>query len=186
SRLLGLGVGVLVSIPTGLYLARVMDGRLSLPLWLRRLEQRLHTGDQDWKGYAFSLLAFNALLFVVAFVLLVLQSLLPLNPDARPRLAPTTVFHTAVSFATNNSLQHYSGEQHLSYFSQLVAIVWTMFVSGGTGLAALAAVLRGLRGDERLGNFYVDLWRSVAYVLLPASLIAGVLLLAAGTPMTFE
>jgi K+-transporting ATPase ATPase A chain len=184
--LLVLGGAVLLSIPTGRYLARVMDGRLRPPRWLRRLEWRLNTGRQNWKEYAFCLLAVNALFFVVLFLILALQPLLPFNPDNRPMLAPTTIFHTTISFVTNNSLQHYAGEQHLSYFSQLAGIVWAMFVSGGTGLAALTAVLRGLRGDAYLGNFYVDLWRSVVYVLLPFSLVVGLLLQAAGVPMTLD
>jgi K+-transporting ATPase ATPase A chain len=180
------GASVLLSIPTGRYLAWVMDGGLRPPRRLRKLERLISKGRQTWKQYAFALLLFNAVIFVVSFAALALQPWLPLNPDDRKMLAPTTIFHTAVSFATNNSQQHYAGEQHLSYFSQLVAIIWAMFVSGGTGLAALTAVIRGLRGDPFAGNFYIDLWRSVFYVLLPASLVVGVLLLAAGVPMTLD
>jgi K+-transporting ATPase ATPase A chain len=114
------------------------------------------------------------------------QPAAPLNPDGKKMLAPTTIFNTAASFLTNTNLQHYAGEQHLSYFSQLTAILWSMFVSAGVGFCALAAVMRGLRGDAHVGNFYLDLWRVVVYVFLPASLLTGVLLLAAGVPMTFE
>jgi K+-transporting ATPase ATPase A chain len=178
-------LAVVLSLPVGRYLARVMDDWRP-PDWLDRIERRLDTGPQSWKQYAVALLFFNTLMFVVAFVGLALQPHLPLNPEKKGMLAASTIFHTSISFFTNNSLQHYSGEQHLSYFSQLVSIVWSMFVSGGTGLAALAAVLRGLRGDAHLGNFYRDLWRAVVYVLLPLSVIFGVLFLAAGTPMTFE
>jgi K+-transporting ATPase ATPase A chain len=83
-------------------------------------------------------------------------------------------------------LQHYSGEVHLSYWSQIVFIVWNMFVSAAVGFCALTAITRGLRGDEHMGNYYLDMWRVVVYVFLPASLLGGVLLMAAGVPMTFD
>jgi K+-transporting ATPase ATPase A chain len=177
---------VLLSIPVGRYLAWVMDGRYQAPRWLRWLEGRLDTGPQSWKQYAVSLLLFNTVMFVVTFVLLALQPTLPLNPDGKKMLAPTTIFNTAVSFLTNTNLQHYAGEQHLSYFSQLTAILWNMFVSASVGFCALVAITRGLRGDRHMGNFYVDMWRAVVYVFLPSSLLMGVLLLADGVPMTFQ
>ena len=71
------------------------------------------------------------------------------------------VFNTVCSFVTNTNLQHYSGEQHLSYFSQLACIVWLMFVTPAAGLAVMLATLRGLRGDRHMGDFYVDLMRSL-------------------------
>ena len=107
-----------------------------------------------------------------------------LNPDGKGMLAPTTIFNTAVSFFTNTNLQHYAGEQHLSYFSQLSTILWNMFVSASVGFCALVAIIRGLRGDQHMGNYYVDMWRVVVYVFLPAGLIMGVLLIQAGVPMT--
>jgi K+-transporting ATPase ATPase A chain len=184
--LLIVATAVALSIPVGRYLAWIADGKYRPPRWLRWLESRFDTGPQSWKEYLVALLVFNIVMFVVAFVVLALQPVLPLNPDGKKMLGPTTIFHTAISFFTNNSQQHYAGEQHLSYFSQLVAIVWNMFVSGSVGFCALVAVIRGLRGDAHMGNFYVDLWRGVAYVLMPASLILGLLLLPAGVPMTFD
>jgi K+-transporting ATPase ATPase A chain len=179
------GSAVLLSLPVGRYLAWVMDGRYRPPGWLRRVEGRFDTGPQGGKEYVFALLAFNTLLFAVSFLVLALQPVLPLNPDRKGMLAPTTIFHTVISFVTNNSLQHYAGEQHLSYFSQLTVIVGNMILSGSVSIAALAAIVRGLRGDPHLGNFSVDLWRGVAYVLVPAGVVLGLLLLAAGVPMTF-
>jgi potassium-transporting ATPase potassium-binding subunit len=175
---------VALSVPVGRYLAWIFDGRYHSPAWLSKIEQKLDTGPQGWKQYAFSLVLFNTVMFVVAFVALALQPCLPLNPENKQMLGPTTIFHTAISFFTNNSQQHYAGEVHLSYFSQLLAIVWNMFLSGGVGLAAVAAITRGLRGDPHMGNFYIDVWRAVAYVLVPASLVAGVLFMATGVPMT--
>jgi K+-transporting ATPase ATPase A chain len=184
--LLIVGTSVVLSIPVGLYLAWICDGRYRAPGWLRWLEQRLDTGSQNWKQYVVSLLLFNSVMFSVAFGLLSFQPYLPLNPDDKKMLGPTTIFNTAISFLTNTNLQHYSGEQHLSHFSQLTVILWNMFVSASVGFCALVAVIRGLRGDPLMGNFYVDMWRVIAYVFLPASLLMGVLLMAAGVPMTLQ
>ena len=177
---------VVLSIPVGLYLAWIADGRYRAPAPLRWLEERLNTGPQTWKQYVVSLLLFNTVMFIVTFVLLAVQPLAPLNPDGKGMIAPTTIFNTASSFLTNTNLQHYSGEQHLSYFSQLTAILWNMFVSASVGFCALAAIIRGLRGDTHMGNYYVDMWRIVAYVFFPASLIMGALLMADGVPMTMQ
>jgi K+-transporting ATPase ATPase A chain len=177
---------VLLSIPVGLYLAWIMDGRYRAPRWLLWLENRLHTGSQNWKQYLVALLLFNAVMFLFGFLVLSLQALLPLNPDGKKMLAPTTIFNTAVSFLTNTNLQHYSGEQHLSYMSQLVFVVWNMFVSASVGFCALTAIIRGLRGDAHMGNFYVDMGRAIVYVFLPSSLLVGILLMAAGVPMTLQ
>jgi K+-transporting ATPase ATPase A chain len=177
---------VLLSIPCGFYLAWIMDGRYHAPRWLKWLEQRVDTGPQRWKQYTFSLLWFNVLLFIFGYVLLALQPVLPFAPAGKGMLAPTTIFNTAISFFTNTNLQHYSGEQHFSYTSQLVFVVANMFLSASVGFCALLAVIRGLRGDTHAGNYYVDLWRAVAYVFFPASLIMGVVLMARGVPMTLE
>jgi K+-transporting ATPase ATPase A chain len=177
---------VLLSLPIGRYLAWVMDGRYRVPRWLHWFEGRLNTGPQNWKQYTLALLLFNTVMFIVGFAVLALQPALPLNPDGMRMLAPTTIFNSVTSFLTNTNLQHYSGEQHLSYFSQLFFVGWNMFVSAAVGFCALAAVIRGLRGDAHMGNYYLDMWRGVAYVFLPASLLMGVLLLASGVPMTLE
>jgi K+-transporting ATPase ATPase A chain len=182
-----IGTTVVLSIPFGRYLAWVMDGRYRAPRWLRWLEGRLDTGPQSWKQYAFSLLTFNAVMFVFGFALLAWQRPgTPLNPDGQKELAPTTIFNTVCSFMTNTNLQHYSGEQHLSYLSQLLFVVWMMFVSAAVGLCCLTAIIRGLRGDEHMGNFYVDMWRAIVYTLVPFSLVMGVLLLICGVPMTLD
>ena len=111
---------------------------------------------------------------------------MPLNPDGKGMLAPTTMFNSVISFLTNTNLQHYSGEQHLSYFSQLFFVCWNMFVSASVGFCGLAAIIRGLRSDPHMGNYYLDMWRVCAYTFVPASLIMGVLLLADGVPMTLD
>src|SRR5262249_24807377 len=159
----------------------VIDGRFRAPRWLAWFERKLDTGPQTWKQYAVALLLFNMVMFLFSFVVLSLQQKLPLNQLAPSgekdvTLGPTTVFNTAASFLTTTNLQHFSGEQHLTYFSQLVVILWNRFVSAAVGFCALAAIIRGLRGDPHMGNYYVDMWRVVVYVFLPASLIVGLLL----------
>jgi K+-transporting ATPase ATPase A chain len=183
-----LGATVILSIPLGFYLSWIMDGRYrdGAPRWLRKIEDLLDTGAQNWKQYAFALLLVNTLMFVVGYVVLAVQPAAPLNPDGRGMLAPSTIFNSAISFMTNTNLQHYSGDQHLSYFSQIVFVVWNMFLSASVGLCTLAAIIRGLRGDAHMGNFYVDMWRVVVYAFLPASLFMAVLLMADGVPMTLE
>src|SRR5262249_55697998 len=132
--LLIVGTAVVLSVPVGRFLAWIMDGKYRPPRWLHWVEKRLDTGPQNWKQYALALLLFNTVMFVFGFAVLALQNDLPLNqlkaddPGKDTTLSPTTVFHTAISFLTNTNLQHYSGEQHLSYLSQLTVILWNMFV----------------------------------------------------------
>jgi K+-transporting ATPase ATPase A chain len=177
---------VVLAYPLGLYMTWILDGRYRVPGWLRWLERRVDTGPQDWKTYTVSLLLFNVGIFIVGFAVLALQPWLPLNPDNKGMLAPTTIFNTICSFLSNTNLQHYSGEVHLSYFSQLFAICWNQFVSPAVGLAALAAIIRGLRGDAHMGNFYLDTWRGMMYLFLPLAFILAILLIANGVPMTLE
>jgi K+-transporting ATPase ATPase A chain len=190
--LLFTATAVLLSVPVGRYLAWIMDGRYHPPRWLAWVEKRFELSPAEtetkrsWVRYAVALLLFNTIMFVFSFLVLALQPLLGLNPDNKGMLSPSTIFHTACSFITNTNSQHYSGEVHLSYFSQVAFVVWNMFLSAGVGICALTAVIRGLRGDPHLGNFYLDLWRAVMYVLLPPALLTGVLLIAAGVPMTFD
>lgn len=186
------GTTVLLSVPMGRYLTGVIDGKRRVPAVLRWFERRLDTGPQTWKQYAASLLLFNTVMFVFGYAVLAAQPSMPLNqkdaifPEGKGMLSPSTIFNTVTSFLTNTNLQHYSGEQHLSYFTQLAFVVWNMFVSAAVGFCALAAIIRGLRGDPHMGNFYVDMWRVVMYVFVPFCLISGVLLIAGGMPMTLE
>jgi K+-transporting ATPase ATPase A chain len=184
--------GVLLSFPVGRYLAWIMDGRYRPPRWLAWLEKRFDMGlpeaetKRSWVRYAVALLLFNTVMLAFSFVVLALQPVLGLNPDNKGMLSPSTIFHSAASFITNTNQQHYSGEVHLSYFSQVAFVVWNMFLSAAVGICAVTAVIRGLRGDRDMGNFYLDMWRAVMYVLLPPSLVTGVVLLGMGVPMTFE
>jgi K+-transporting ATPase ATPase A chain len=181
-----LALAFVLAVPLGLYMAWLFDGRFHPPSWLRRVEVLLDTGEQNWKQYCLAFLAFNLGTFVVGFLVLTLQPWLPLNPDNKGMLEPSTILHTTISFLTNTNQQHYSGEVHLSYFSQLFFICWKQILSPVLGLCALLAIIRGLRGDRHMGNFYVDLWRGVVYWFVPICLVVAVLLLAAGVPMTLE
>jgi potassium-transporting ATPase potassium-binding subunit len=177
---------VILAIPLGLYMARILDHPPRVPNWLHRFEQCVDTGPQDWKQYAFAFMLLNLVTFVVGFLILALQPVLPLNPDGKGMLSPSTIFHTAISFMTNTNQQYYSGEVHLSYFSQLFFICWKQVLSPVIGLAALLAVIRGLRGDRHMGNFYVDMWRGLVYFYLPLCVVVAILLMAGGVPMTLE
>src|SRR5262245_26173949 len=177
-----------LAIPIGLYMAWIMDGRFRAPAWLRWFETRLDTGTQNWKQYCWAFMLFNLVTLIVGFAVLTLQPYHPsfLNPDGKGMLSPTTIFHTVISFMTNTNQQHYSGEVHLSYFSQLFFICWKQILSPIIGLAALLAIVRGLRGDKHMGNFYVDLWRGTVYFFIPLCLVVATLLMAGGMPMTLE
>jgi potassium-transporting ATPase potassium-binding subunit len=171
-------------------------------MFLLRLFGHPQPAEMGWRRYAMSLLAFNAALFVVSFGVLWAQTYLPLNPDDKGALTALgykdaagvehpgadtgVIFNTVCSFVTNTNLQHYSGEQHLSYFSQLGGIVWLQLVTPACGLAVMLAVIRGLRGEKHLGDFYLDTVRSLVFVLVPLSFIVALLLVATGMPMTFH
>ena len=179
---------VALAIPLGFYMALIFGSHARIPSWLRWVESRVDSGPQNWKQYAIALVLFNMSLFVVGFALLAIQPLYPefLNPDGKKMLAPSTIFNTLCSFLSNTNLQHYAGEVHLSYGSQLFFVCWKQFVTPAIGLCALLAIVRGLRGDAHMGNFYVDLWRSVAYLFIPLALILAIFLIASGVPMTME
>ncbi|MCL4245752.1 MAG: potassium-transporting ATPase subunit A [Candidatus Dadabacteria bacterium] len=140
--------------------------------------------EQDWKKYSLSLLLFNAVMFVVVFAIMAAQQYLPLNPDGKGALEPGLIFNTAASFTSNTNLQHYSGEVSMSYFTQLFGLMWLQFVSAATGIAALAALARGLSGKPNLGNFYRDLLNATFLILLPVAIVVAVLLVLGGVPMT--
>ena len=181
-----LALTTVLAIPASRFFAWIMDGKYRAPAPLRWIESRLNTGPQSWKQYAVAMMLFNLVMFLFGYTLLALQPKLGLNPENKGMLAPTTIFNTAISFLTNTNLQHYSGEQHFSYFSQIFFVIWNMFLSASVGFCGLVAIIRGLRGDNHMGNYYLDMWRVCAYLFMPLSLVMGVLLLADGVPMTLQ
>jgi K+-transporting ATPase ATPase A chain len=187
-----LGVAMGLSWPLGYYLRWVMEPTV-VGAARRRYETicGLALGEvalraQDWKQYCRSMLVFNVIMFALAYGVLSAQQWLPLNPDHKGALEPSLAFHTAASFASNTNLQHYSGEVSLSYFSQLVALMWLQFVSAATGIAAVTALSRGLAGQTQVGNFFQDVWRATGLILLPLSLLWSLLLVLCDVPMTLE
>lgn len=177
------GGAALLSWPLGKYMGALFGGRFT------RTDGRFarllgEAPEQDWKQYSIALLAFNALMFAFVFTLLATQHLLPLNPDEQSAASLDLVFNTAASFTTNTNLQHYSGESTWSYLAQLGGLMWLQFVSAATGIAALAALARGIGGAPTMGNFFVDLQRAAFCVLLPLAIIVASVIALAGVPMT--
>ncbi len=187
-----IGGTALLAWPLGRYMRWAMDPAASDPRGERftglfqAIAGPAARGEQNWKRYVLAMLAFNVVMFVMAFAIMALQHLLPLNPDGMGPVEGSLIFNTAVSFTTNTNLQHYSGESTFSYLTQLGALMWLQFVSAATGLAVLTALARGLAGRASLGNFFVDVQRASFLVLLPLALVTATLLVLGGVPMTFE
>ena len=179
-------LATLCAIPLSKYFAWIMEGKFQPPKWLRWFEKKLDTGEQTWKGYAVSLIVFNAGLFVAGFVVLALQPWMPMNQDHKGMLAPTTIFNSVVSFMTNTNLQHYAGDVNLSNFSQIFFCILNMFLSASVGFCALVAIIRAFRGQKTVGNFFVDMWRVFVYLFLPAAIVFGRFFISQGSPMSFK
>jgi K+-transporting ATPase ATPase A chain len=183
-----------VTRPLGAYLYRVYEGaQQPLPRLVGPVERgllRLCSVDarreQTWVEYAFALLAFSAVSLLVTYAIQRLQHLLPWNPQHLPAVPADLAFNTAVSFTTNTNWQAYSGESTMSYLTQMAGLAWHNFTSAAAGMAVAIALARGLTrrlapGAGRvLGNFWVDLWRGILYVLLPGSVLAALLLVSQG------
>ena len=144
--------------------------------------------EMNWKQYVLALIGTNAVMIGIGYLMLRLQSMLLLNPNGIEGMEPTLSFNTIISFMTNTNLQHYSGESGLSYLSQMLVIIFMMFVSAATGYAACVAFIRGLAGrtKDNVGNFFADLVRITTRILLPFSIVGGLLLVWQGVPQNFE
>jgi K+-transporting ATPase ATPase A chain len=185
-----LGLLLLAARPLGRYMADVLEGRRTLLspalLPLERLIYRLAGVDPaqetGWKRYAAAMLTFNAAGLVALYALQRLQGWLPLNPSSLPAVRPDSAFNTAVSFATNTNWQGYSGESTMSQLTQMLGLTVQNFVSAATGIAVLAAFIRGLARSSvaTIGNFWADLVRSTLYILLPLSLVLALALISQG------
>lgn len=140
-----------------------------------------------WKEYFFAGLLVNIAQMVLAFLILIFQGSLPLNPQGFPGLSWDLSLNTVVSFATNTNLQHYAGESTLSYLSQMTAIQFLQFTSAATGLCMGVAMVRGfIVGSKDMGNFYVDFVRTLTRILIPFCLVAALVLVALGVPQTLS
>lgn len=188
-------IAVLILTPIlGLYIAKFFEGTISIyPLEkLERISYRLAginpLNEMYWGRYLKSLLLFNFAGFIFLFALLLLQGYLPLNPQGFKGVPWDLSFNIASSFATNTNWQSYAGETTLSYLTQAVGLTVQNFLSAATGMCALAVLVRGLlrKTSETVGNFWVDLVRSIIYILLPLSLLLAFFLVAQGVPQTFS
>nr|WP_155712554.1 potassium-transporting ATPase subunit KdpA [Pseudoduganella dura] len=197
--LLGAFLLVLLALawPLGAFLAKVGAGDAPIPglRWLHKAEGWLYRAAglpadraTGWKSYAIALVVFNALGAVFVYAVQRLQAWLPLNPQHLPGVSPDSSFNTAVSFVANTNWQGYSGEQTMSYFTQMVALAGQNFLSAATGIAVVFALVRGFaaRSSASVGNFWVDVSRATLYVLLPLSLLLAVLLMGEGVIQNFD
>ncbi len=185
-----LAVVTLLAWPLGRVLAAVAEGKPVPGLrWLAPLERLCYRvagikpeQGMGWKTYALGLLLFSGLGALFVYAVQRLQAFLPLNPQGLANVSPDSAFNTAMSFVGNTNWQGYSGEQTMSYFSQMVALASQNFLSAATGIAVVFALIRGLaaRSSSSVGNFWADLVRSTVYVLLPLSVVLAVFLASQG------
>jgi K+-transporting ATPase ATPase A chain len=182
--------------PLGAYMARVYMGeRTFLDPVLRPVEKLIYrlsgvNSDQEmnWKVYAFAMLLFNGLGLLIVYAFQRLQGFMPLNPQGFGAVSPDSSWNTAVSFTTNTNWQGYGGETTMSYLTQMLAMTVQNFVSAATGMAIVIAMIRGIvrHVTDKIGNFWVDLTRSVLYILLPLSFVVALVLVSQGVVQTFS
>lgn len=200
-------LAVLIALvkPLGWFMARVLEGKageapLGLGLALGWLERSLYAAggvrtdgerrpvETGWKPYAAGILIFNAIGFLAVYALQRLQHILPANPAGLGAVEAKSAFNTAVSFATNTNWQGYGGETTMSYLTQMLGLGVQNFLSAATGIAVLAALIRGLarRSSSTIGNCWADLTRSTLYILLPLSAVLAIALVSQGVVQSFR
>ena len=186
---------LVISFPLGRYIAKVYKGEKSACDFMRPLERVVFRfsgidpeEEMNWKQFLKAMLVINGFWFVWGMLLLLLQGVLPLNPDGNGAQSWHQALNTCVSFLVNCNLQHYSGESGLTYFTQLFVVMLFQFVTAATGMAAMAGVMKAFAGKttKTIGNFWNFLVLSVTRILLPLSLIVGMILVLEGTPMSFD
>lgn len=186
---------VALSYPLGRYIARIYKGEhtwldfmVPVERWVYKLCGIHPDEEMNWKQFLKALLTINVFWFIWGMVLLTCQGWLPLNPDGNGSQTPDLAFNTTISFMVNCNLQHYSGESGLTYFTQLFVIMLFQFVTAACGMAALAGIMKALaaKTTKTIGNFWVFMTKSVTRILMPLSLLIGILLVINGTPMSFD
>ncbi|WP_282034633.1 potassium-transporting ATPase subunit KdpA [Metabacillus indicus] len=192
SIILTLALVVLLAKPAGNYIARAFSYETTkLDAFFGPFEHAVYKlsgikqTNQSFRQYASALLISNIFMIFIVYLVFRFQGSLPLNPSGIAGMDPTLAFNTAISFMTNTNLQHYSGESGLSYLSQMIGITFMMFVAPATAFAAAIALIRGLSGNP-LGNFFVDLIRSITRVLLPIAFVTGLVFVFLGVPQTLD
>ena len=140
-----------------------------------------------WRAYALAVLAFGLVSTLLLYAILRLQGVLPLNPTHAGRMSPLLSFNTAISFITGTNWQVYEGETQASYLAQMAGLVVAQFTAAGVGLAVALAVVRGIAGKARtIGNFWVDLTRSLVRVFVPLSVLAALVMVSQGAVQSFS
>ena len=186
---------VVLCYPLGRYMAKVYKGERTwldfmapVEKWVYKLCGINPEQEMNWKQFLKALLMVNLFWFVWGMVLLCCQGWLPLNPDGNPGQTPDLAFNTCISFMVNCNLQHYSGESGLSYFTQLYVIMLFQFITAACGMAAMAGIMKGLAAKtaKTIGNVWVYMVKSTTRILMPLSLLVGILLIINGTPMSFD
>ncbi len=191
-----LGILTVLTPVLGNYMFRVFTGEkhFMVPV-MGRVEKFVYKiaginkqEESDWKVYALDLLLFNLAGFLFLFLVQIVQAVLPLNPAGLQDITWHSALNTAISFITNTNWQGYAGETTVSYFVQMTGLTVQNFVSAGTGIAVMLALVRGISGSatNKLGNFRVDLTRSVIYVLLPLSVLLALILISQGVIQNFK
>lgn len=187
-------LGIILAIPLGRYIAKVFKDEKNLFDFMKPLEKLIFkfsgidpAKEMNWKQHMIALLMINMIWFVFGFIILCIQGILPLNPDHNPSMTPDQAFHTVISFMVNCDQQHYSGETGLSYLSQLVVILFLMFGSATTGIAAYAVVLKALasHSTDKLGNFFNYFVKSITRIILPICVIIAIIFVFNGMPASF-
>ncbi len=194
---LGLYVVVLLALvkPLGAYMARVYEGRpFGLDRILGPFERLIYRlcgvrpdAEMGWKAYAVAMLLFNLAGMLLLYAIQRLQAALPLNPEKLGPVSPDLAFNTAASFVTNTNWQSYAGETTMSYLTQMLGLTVQNFASAASGMAVLVALIRGFarRSAQTIGNFWVDLTRTILYILLPLSVVLALALVSQGVVQTF-
>ncbi|PWR18081.1 potassium-transporting ATPase subunit KdpA [Zavarzinia compransoris] len=190
------GIVILLIKPLGGYMTRVFNGEKTLlsPLF-RPLERGLYrlagtsaAEEQHWTTYTAALLLFSLAGMVLLYALLRFQDVLPFNPAGFGPLSPELSFNTAASFVGNTNWQSYGGETTVSYFTQMAGLTVQNFTSAASGIAIAVAVIRAFarKSAKTLGNFWVDLTRSILYVLLPICVVGTLVLVFQGVPQNLD
>lgn len=194
--ILTLLIYMVMVIPVGAYVYRIAAGKPTFadPLF-NRVDALVYKvcgvqpqREMNWKEYALALLGTNTVMMVLGYLILRMQGSALFNPNGIEGMEASLSFNTIISFMTNTNLQHYSGETGVSYLTQMMVITFMMFVSAASGYAACIAFIRGLAGKSKVsvGNFYSDLIRIITRVLLPLSILGGLLLVWQGVPQNLS
>ncbi len=186
--------------PIGMFMFQVFEGpRRPLERWFGPLERLMYrlagvdpSKEQTWGRYAAALLWFSLLGVVVTYGIQRMQHVLPLNPEKLPPVSEHLSFNTAASFTTNTNWQSYTGEATMSYLTQMAGLAWHNFVSSAAGIGVALVIARGLTRrlapdqPRTVGNFWVDIVRSIVYLLMPVCLVFALVLVAQGLIQNFS